>query len=510
MKRIVFIEPKSPDLHIFSGFPLPRLGPVILGTIAGELGWEVSVIFEERHPIDWAKIYRADLVAISTITSTAPRAYAIADKIRANGIPVIMGGPHVTFLPDEALEHCDFVLRGEGEIAFPIFLDEFAGNKKWRSVPNLSFAEEIIRDTGCKPGTGTRAEFNVQNEITHNCVQLDDLPIPDFSLIEGKAPLMAGKRIIPVQTSRGCPFDCSFCSVTGMFGRKYRWRSTDHIIKELHTHNKKRNYIFFYDDNFTASPKRTKELLKRMIKENFTFEWSTQVRADTAKDSEILELMKRAGCHTVFIGFESVNPESLRSIKKKATVDDMKTAARGFRKNGINVHGMFILGLDEDNPSAVKETVRFARRNWLSSAQFLILTPLPGTRCYDDLAKDGRLKFNDWSLYDAHHVVYQPNNFSLAALQKAQMFAHKRFYSFRETLRRLTRFKFLDIGIAHYARRLNSNWYKNNKAYVRLLDLLKTNKKLSITADIRQIINIDEPEKVKPGTINNKQLVEVN
>jgi len=476
MKKITFIEAKAPNLHIFSGMSLPRLGPILLGTIAKEMGWEVQVIIEEQHPLDWDEIKDSDVVGISTITPTAPRAYVIADYVRSLNIPVIMGGPHVTFLPEEALEHSDYVIRGEGEIAFPIFLETLLNGKDFSEIPNLSWRKD---------------NQIIHNEKTKECVDLNKLPNPDYSLVKGKALYMGGKHIFPLQTSRGCPFDCSFCSVTGMFGRKYRYRSTENILNEMRFYNDPKNYFFIYDDNFMANPSRAKKLLRAMIEEDFKFEWSTQLRTDVAKDIELIQLLKKAGCHTVFIGFESVNPESLNSVNKKQSVEDMNLAARLFRKNGINVHGMFILGLDDDDSNTVRDTVRFAKKNLISSAQFLILAPLPGTLKFEQLKKEGRILFNDWSLYDTHHVVYAPKHFTVAALQKAQIKAHKKFYSIRETIRRLLLGKLTDVAIAYYARNINRNWKKKNKTYMKLIKLLKPQLDTYIKADFRQIVHLN-------------------
>lgn len=475
--RIVLIEPKAPNLHIFSGMSLPRLGTILLGTIARDLGWDVEVIIEEQHPVDWRTVREADLVGVSTITSTAPRAYAIADRAREYGTPVIMGGPHVTFLPEEALGHCDWVMIGEGETAFPLFLETLRSHGDWTKVPNLAWRQG---------GELRRSEANVP------FVELDSLPAPDFSLVKGETLYMSGKRVVPVQTSRGCPFDCSFCSVTGMFGRKFRYRSVEMIMEELRELDDGRTFVFFYDDNFMANTRHARELLDAMEREEFRFTWSAQVRADLARDPEMVARMKRAGCHTVFIGFESVNPATLKTIRKKASVDDMTRAAQVFRHNGINVHGMFILGLDDDDRKTVRQTVRFAKRNLISTAQFLILTPLPGTSQYEELKREGRILFGDWSLYDAHHVVYRPKNFTVAALQRAQITAHRAFYSVRETVRRALRLRIVDVVIAHYARGLNRNWRRKNRTFLKLLNLLKPRRDAAITADFRQTIDLDD------------------
>jgi radical SAM superfamily enzyme YgiQ (UPF0313 family) len=471
MRKIIFIEPKSPNLHIFSKFLLPRLGIFILGSIVKEKGWDVEVIVEESQKIDFDKIRNADMVGISTITSTAPRAYAIADKIRSMDIPVIMGGPHVTFLPDEALEHADFVIRGEAEEAIISFIDTWENGNNFSKVPNLSF-----------PSDG---------KILHNPVKplqrsLDMNPFPDFSLSKFIRKKIAGKITIPVQTSRGCPFHCSFCSVTGMFGKVYRFRSTENVIEELRHYDSNKNTIFFYDDNFTANRKRAKQLLKRMIEEKLNFKWSTQVRVDIAKDLELVGLMKKAGCHTVYIGMESVNPESLKSIKKHQTVEEMAQAMHILHKQNIHVHGMFVYGFDDDDWQTVKETIRFAKKAKFSSTQFMILTPLPGSEFYNKVTQERRIEFNDWALYDAQHAVFKPKRLSLYELQRAQIFSHSKFYSLIEVIRRAMSFAWVEFAIAVYARNLNRLWQKQNKKFLKVMDLYRPKKKAKIRIDYQE------------------------
>jgi radical SAM superfamily enzyme YgiQ (UPF0313 family) len=475
--KITFIEPQSPNLHIFSQFPLPRLGVFILGTLAKEKGWDAEVLLEQSRKLDFDEIRKADLVGISTITSTAPRAYAIADKLRSLGVTVILGGPHVTFLPDEALGHADYVIRAEAEDALVLFLDAWQNGRDFREIPNLSYRKGA--------------------EVVHNPVRplsrpLDANPLPDFSLNRAVARKIAGKTIIPVQTSRGCPFHCSFCSVTGIFGKAYRFRSAENVMGELRRYNRKDHYIFFYDDNFTANPKRAKELLSRMIEEKLKFKWSTQVRADIARDPELVVMMKKAGCHTLFIGMESVNPRSLKNMKKQQTVDDIASAVRVLRKQRIHVHGMFVYGFDDDDWRTVKETVRFAKRARLSSTQFMILTPLPGSEFYDQITCENRIQFRDWSLYDAHHAVFKPRKLSLFELQRAQIFSHSKFYSFREVIRRALSFEWTDFSLAVYARNLNRLWQKRNKTFMKVMELCRPKKEASIAVDYRQLIRIED------------------
>lgn len=473
--KIVFIEPKAPNLHIFSKFVIPRLGTLILATIMKKLDWDARVIIEENEELDFDCIESADIVGISTITSTAPRAYTLADQIREMGIPVIMGGPHVSYLPEEALEHCDFVFRGEAETALPLFIKEWQTTKNFSEIPNLSYKAngKIVQ--------------NPMGKLNEN---LDALPYPDFSLIKDGIKRTFGYKIVPFQTSRGCPFHCEFCSVTGMFGKKLRYRSTKNIIDELKEHDDKKNIVFFYDDNFTANRKRAKELLQAMIKEKFKFQWSTQVRADVANDLELVKLMREAGCTTVFIGFESIDAENLKDMKKQQSVDDIKNAIKLLDKNNIHVHGMFVFGFENDKPASIKETIRFVANSQISSVQFLILTPFPGTATFEKLKRANQIKFFDWTLYDAHHAVFETSNLTIDQIQRAQIKGHQSFYSLRHLARRGLKFNLESLLIGIYARKLNRTWKKKNETWLKVLELLKPNFNFNISIDFRQIIKL--------------------
>lgn len=472
MPKIVFIEPKSPNLHIFSLFPLPRLGCLILGTMMKQQGWEAEVYIEEVRKIDLEEVRTADLVGISTITSTAPRAYALADKIREMGVPVILGGPHVTFLAEEALGHADFVIRGEGEQTLLSLIKARESGADYSGIANLSFWDKSGR---------------VHNPARTMPQDLDAIPYPDLTLLKPDHG-WSGRPVIPILTSRGCPFDCSFCSVTGMFGKKYRFRSTENVMAELKKYNHPRNNIFFYDDNFAAHRQRAKALMQAMIRERFKFRWTAQVRADITEDEELVRLMKKAGCHTLFIGFESVNPRSLQEMKKKQTLEGITRAIRILRKYHIHIHGMFVYGFDEDDWQTIKETVKFAKKTKLTSTQFLILTPLPGSELYQKISSENRIAFHDWALYDAHHVVFQPAHFTLFDLQRAQIFSHKKFYSMKQSVIRFFKGWWLDIGLAAYARKINRLWQKKNKTFLKVVDLLKPKPGAKISIDYKEEI----------------------
>jgi radical SAM superfamily enzyme YgiQ (UPF0313 family) len=414
IRRAVFIEPRASSPHIFSAYTIPRLGSVLLATILKERGWDVKVYLEEAADVDFTDVLKADFVGISTITPTAPRAYVLAEEIQALGVPVVLGGPHVTFLPEEGLGSADMVVRGEGEQAVVALAEHFEGKRDLDTIPGLSWR---------------RRDEIVHNPQPEDMVNLDTLPFPDLSLVRGLDSMgMAGRRIVPMQTTRGCPFDCNFCSVTQMFGRRLRKRSVTSVLDELEKYDDGATHIFFYDDNFTADRRHALAIAEGIIERGLSLVWSAQVRSDISRDPELLEVMGRAGCITVFIGFESVNPEALAEINKTQSPEEMGAAVLAVRNAGIDVHGMFMFGLDSDNHSSLKETVRFARQMSISTAQFLLLTPIPGTKMYEQLQRDDRLLFDDWSLYDGHHVVHKPRHLTPRALQRFQLRAHSRFY----------------------------------------------------------------------------------
>jgi len=456
IRRVAMIEPRSENLHIFSRFELPRLGTVLLATILRERGLEAEALFMDRHQLIARRI-EADLAGVSLITATAPAAYAVADDLRRRGVPVVLGGPHASFLPEEALQHGDYVISGEAEAALPMLVEALNGSRPLADVPGLTWRDG---------GTVRR------NPAGCHVADLDALPFPDFSLLtmsrhRRMGSFLLGGSIIPVQTSRGCPFDCSFCSVTGMFGRRYRFRSPQSVIAELRRYDPKRNFIFFYDDNFAANPRRARELCQAMIDEGFHFKWSTQVRTDVARDPELLDLMVKAGCQTLFIGFESVDPAALAEMRKGQDVEDMRFAISELRGRGIHVHGMFVFGFDADTPATVSATVDFAIRERIGSAQFLILTPLPGSEFHATMESSGRIIDRNWSNYDAHHVNFRPAHFTPWDLQFAQIQAHARFYANGQVLGRLLRGRIDAFVVGVYAHGLNRRWKWHEREYLR-------------------------------------------
>jgi radical SAM superfamily enzyme YgiQ (UPF0313 family) len=448
-QRIAMVEPRAPGHHVFSLVREPRLGLPILGTLASRRGYAVRVFIEDEAGLDLGKIGPCDLLCLSTISTTAPRAYELADQARAANIQVLLGGPHPTFLPEEGLRHADWVLRGEADRSFGQFLEHRAGRLAPAEVPGLSYLLDG------QP---------VHNPLAPEPVDLDAVPIPDFSLLEtGKHPRF-DRGIIPMQTSRGCPHQCRFCSVTPMFGRRMRFRSPEHVADELEQRRGQGRRLFFYDDNFCGVPERAKILLDHLLTRGaYLPRWYAQVSVRAARDPEMLKLMARAGCDMVFVGFESIDPEALKLYDKHQSVDDLRTAIRRFREHGIWVHGMFLTGSDAEGVENIRATARFAIQEDIDSIQFTVLTPMPGSDFYAQMVREGRLLTRDWALYDGHHAVFQPARMSAEALQSETLAAMGEVYTLRRTLGQLLRGRFSRGLISLYAHRLIRRWRRANQ-----------------------------------------------
>jgi len=453
--KIRLIEPEPPNLNTFSFVHLPRLGLPLIAAKLKAHGHDVVIYAPQLAPIDWQDVYSADIVGISTTTSTATTGYDYADDIRPHGPKVVIGGSHVTFMADEALAHTDFVARGEGGDDLMLELVEcLEGKRELEDVRGLSFLRDGVA---------------VHNELRDRCANLDDLPFPDLSAIHGSENL----HTTPIMTSWGCPFNCNFCSVTAMFGKKYRFRSADSVLAEIR--EKRPRKIFFYDDNMAADRRRLKDLLRRMIAEDLVVPWSTQVRTDVTKDEELLDLMKRSGCSIVYLGLESVSQETLDSYDKHQTVDDIIAALKKFHEYGINTHGMFVLGADSDTAQTVRDTVAFAMKNKIDTIMLNILTPLPGTPQFNELDAQGRIFDKRWQLYDAHHVVFVPKNMTPYELQREVLRGYMRFYSLRQWLKYFFTFRFAKLLFQSWGWWIIRMWRKDkrNQAFMNALKTLR-------------------------------------
>ena len=359
---------------------------------------EVSLTDENVTTIDFSK--KPDLVGITALTTTAPRAYEIADTFRAKGAKVVLGGIHPSMLPDEAAEHADAVVIGEAEGIWPELIDDFKANK---------------------------LQKRYQQEERPSMV---DMPSPRRDLFAKGAYLLKNT----VSTTRGCPYSCSFCTVTTFFGQSYRCRPVEEVIREVKALGKTR-MVIFVDDNIVGSPKYAKELFRALIPLNI--KWLSQASVTVAEDDELLELAAASGCVDLFIGFESLSPENLLAVGKKINAaDEYENVIKKIRSYGIGIHGFFIFGLDDDKPGCFERAVHFAQDMRLESAQFDILTPYPGTAVYESLDKEGRILTRDWSQY-GHDLMFKPKTMSRDSLQKGRAWAWREFYGLRSIWRRI-------------------------------------------------------------------------
>lgn len=340
-----------------------------------------------------------DWVAITCMTASAPRGYELADAFRDRGIPVVMGGIHPSVMPDEAALHADTVVVGEAEPVWPeIIQNLLAGNKLKPRYENFGFAN------------------------------LEKIPLPRRDLLRRDHYL----TINTVQTARGCPNGCNFCSVSTIFGRHYRFRPIPEIIEEIRSLY---GWVGFVDDNIVGHSRRAKELFEALIP--LKIRWVGQGDLSMAKDPELMRLAVRSGCHAMFIGLESVSPENLRATSKRPNIGlDMSEAIHKIHNAGIEIIGSFILGLDHDDTSAFRQTAEFAKKHKLAAAQFSVLTPFPGTVIYQQLKGEGRIFDKDWSHYTMSNPVFMPRHMTAQELHDGQKSTYRDFYSIQSILRR--------------------------------------------------------------------------
>ena len=391
------------DSNYIRSWQMEPLAPAVL---AGLTPPEVEVRFydDRLEPIPFDE--RTDLVAISIETYTARRAYQIATEFRSRGVPVILGGFHATLCPEEASLYAEAVVIGEAE-------DQWAA---------------VIEDAR----HGTLKQFYREPER------------PSLASTRLDRGIFRGKRYLPVtliEAGRGCHFKCEFCAVQSYFKATQKRRPIDHVLEEVHNTRKRGGFYFFVDDNITSNFEEAKELYRQMAA--YKIRWVSQASINAAHDEEFLQLIARSGCEGLLIGFESLERETLRQMKKKFNTmgGGYEVALANLRKYNIRLYSTFVFGYDHDTAETFEKTLEFANRHRFYMAAFNHLTPFPGTPLYQRLQQRGQLLYDAWWMdpsYSYNKIPFKPALLEPEELQELCIRTRARFYSTGNILRRFT------------------------------------------------------------------------
>jgi len=431
MKKLLLINPVSRR----SGLLLSRFStfsPLGLAYVAAATpsNWDVKIADENFDAFEFEE---ADLVGITAFTSNTNRAYEIAEMYRHRKIKVTIGGIHASMVPDEALRFADTVVVGEAESVWPKVIDDFENNH----LSNLYVGSKLNLD------------------------QYKILPRRDL--------LHSQYFWHSVQTSRGCPFNCYFCSVSRYLGKEFRQREINQVLGELS--QLKGKFVAFVDDNLIGysqnSRNRAANLFKGMIERGLDQKWWMQTSINAADDEKVIKLAAQAGCLFAFIGFETISRNTLKDMKKgvniKMGVKNYRKVVDVFHRYGIAVYGAFILGSDYESPAYYKELADFLVNSGIDIIQLTLLTPLPGTELMEDLQKDGRIIYNDypkdWDKYRFSYMVHRPREVQPKTIYIGNNYIKKRIYTFPAYQYRLLR--------SFFSLKNNTNFfatYKFNKA----------------------------------------------
>lgn len=439
IRNVVLVYPESRrysgflSTHRVPGLVTSHAGLTILKQVLAQSGVHARVIDEQITPFTAELVDGADLVGVSVQTSWAPQAYRIARAARRLGKRVVLGGVHATLNADEAIQHADWVVRGEGERTLPELVSALDAGGDLSAIPGLSFWRdgEVVHN----PDRPT-----LTNE------ELDSVPFPRLDLIEGWTDYRrfpTNRVVYMTMLTRGCDQSCTYCSVIRVFGRQLRHRSVGNVIEELGARfDPRRQFLFLMDDSLAVDKDFLKEFLAALIREKLVprLGWHSQLRVEVADDPELLRLMQLTNCAFVTTGFESINPKSLKALAKGQSPDDIRRAIARLRDHDIVVNGFFMFGTDHDGPEAMMETTRFAKESGCLVAGFMPLTPFPGTPTFKELDRQGRIFSKDWELYDVQHVVFHPERMSAWELYWRTLSCYPRFYArpnVRESLRLL-------------------------------------------------------------------------
>jgi radical SAM superfamily enzyme YgiQ (UPF0313 family) len=385
-KKLILINPVNDAIPLLSSNLFFKYPPIALSIISKLTppDWDVEIIDENFQKFSFKE---ADLVGITALTSNVTRAYEIAREYKNHAIPVVMGGIHASMMPEEAIGFCDAVVIGDAE-------------DTWKEVIH-NFNEHSLK----KYYQSTYSDF-------------DKMPLVDHFVFDERYPFAC------IQTSRGCPFNCDFCSVSAFNKNKYRRRPLNDVLQEIESIRDYNKLIFFIDDNLTGTkPEDTeyvKELFRQIIKRKISINWFCQVSADVTRDEELLMLAAQSGCRIMVIGIEAESEESLKDIHKAVNIKyakhNYREVIRTIHKYGILISASVIFGMDHDTPETLKRRLKFCSAANFDIVQITPLTPLPGTRLFEKISEEKRLLYNDfpgdWGKFNIYQVVFRPKHFS--------------------------------------------------------------------------------------------------
>lgn len=417
---IFFIKPSLGQIIEDYNLNDGRMEPLQLAILAALIPeTDTAYLYDDRmEEIPFNK--KADLVCITVDSFTARRSYQIAKKFRKKGVPVVLGGVHTTLLPDEAEKHADAILIGDAESVFgDVIEDARNGRLQSRYVGIYGTPQKAII------GSKKKARKDSAKNI-----------LPRRDLFKGKGYL----EMSLVQFSRGCKFNCSFCSVARFFKKNHNCRRIKDVVEEIREQDLK--HILFVDDNLIMNKPLAKELMKELIP--LKVRWATQASIDMVNDKEMMDLMVKSRAIGHLIGFESINVNTLKWLNKPINhkkFDEYQKALNILRDHGLQTWGSFMIGNDFDTKETISETVEFAIRSKLSVAWFHVLMPYPGTKIYDQFKKEGRLLYDNhwWNHKDFRYndATFEPKLMTKDELKQAAVDANKRFYSIGSIMSRM-------------------------------------------------------------------------
>lgn len=402
--KIILLSPKGPLYRHRGGIFKKNLryAPLTLTTLASlvphDLNASVEILDEGIEDIDVDRL-QADLVGITATTGNAIRAYELADRLRSRGIPVVMGGPHATLVPDDVQPHVDCVVVGYAEDTWPELLYDFkAGQMKARYTmsPDLSLANRPF---------ARREMIQSQGYITTHVFE----------------------------TQRSCIHNCDFCVAPSAWGSKPFYKPVEDVVADIRQHYDRR--IMFIDLNLINNVDYATRLFEALIP--LKVDWFGLTTTLIYHDQKLLDLAARSGCSGLLIGFESISRENQKSVRKGFNrPDEYRAIVDALHKRGITLMACFTFGLDDDTPDVFMETARFAVEASIDLPRYAIVTPFPGTNLYKRLDSEGRILTRNWELYDAQHVVFQPKQMSVHQLYSGHESAWKYTYSVPNMVRR--------------------------------------------------------------------------